>query len=247
MNDFKNWDYSSNLNPGTNQNIDDLLKKSSKIVKEFIDWLVQEEPTFLLLFRGLIITRMISNRHDDIAEELFNKKLIFFDEKMAEEFSFSLGLKFDRHLFDYFYEKAQIKESFTIKKFWKNFLTYQFLRPEEIMENISNLEYVFEKIPFYASKKEEMKNKYIIDSRKEFFKHQKDHLQFLDFNTIKVTNHLMNRLTHLVALKYPEFKEEFDEEFFHFPTYCSIFEKIRLKIQLNQKLDSKEKIKSLKI
>lgn len=53
----------------------------------------------------------------------------------------------------------------------------------------------------------------------------------------------MHRLTLLVALKY----HEFQEEFIRFPTYCTLFEKIKLKVELNQQLDIKEKTKSLKI
>lgn len=246
MTDFRYWDYESFwINEETNKNIDQLFKSDSKKTKEFIQFLKKEKVDFLISKRDLIFVRLIFYNHHNIAEELIEEKYFRLDETIFKEFSFSLGLKFDKDVFDYFLKKLKEFNLENNKKiltnFWENFLLYQFIKIEEVQENIKNLQYVINKIPFYVDNSEII-NKYLIESRKQSLKHQYDNLKYNNQETKIIVNDLLKTLTINIAKKYPQHEIDFYEEFQNFPEYCEIFHKLVLKNKLDDQLLEKKKI-----
>ncbi len=246
MTNFRYWEYESFwINEETNKNIDQLLKNNPEKTKEFIQFLKKEKVDFLVSKRDLIFVRLISYDYYNIAEKLIEEKYFRLDETIFKEFSFSLGLKFDKDVFDYFLKKLKEfnlqNNKNILTNFWENFLLYQFIKIEEIEENIKNLQYVINKVPFYVDKSEII-NKYLIESRKQFLKHQDDSLKYNNQETKIIVNDLLKTLVIDIAKQYPHHAKEFYEEFQKFPEFCEIFHKIVLKNQLDNKLLEKNKI-----
>lgn len=239
--DFKGW-----VPEETNKNIKQFLKTESfDSIKEFSYWLVKNHPDFSFSYRDNFISTLLENQHFLLVDELFDNKTYRFDEKISKNCGFYLGLNFNENFFNYW--RNQVKnldrhtQSASYKNFWHEFFSYQFLRSEEVINNLSNLEYVFDKVPFYIESEYDIVNGYLIKAREDFLKNR---LPNLDKELKPI---VLQKLAILCGQYYPEFKSTFQEEFQKFPEIFDTFNKVANYQKLNQKLDAKPISKKTKI
>lgn len=245
---YNEWDYtfSSNISQSTTKNIAEFLKtQSSDSVKDFYCWLADNRKEFVSFSREYLITYLLLHEHFDVANELFNHKTYTFDKNIAQNCAFHLSLDFKENIFDYW--NTQVKklnsheQSASYKKFWDEFLGYQFLNNDRIMDNLPNLVYVFDKAPFYIHSNYDIVNGYLISSRKEFFKSS---IKNLDND---LSSLVLQQVAILCGTHYPQCKSTFEEEFQNFPNMLDLFNKTLLYQNLNNKFQSKPSSKQTKI
>lgn len=245
---YTNWDYtlSSYFPEHIRDNIEELFKtQSSETIKNFYYWLADNHKEFAFMYRDNLISSLLKHRHFDLTEQLFTDKIYQFDEKIAVKCAFYLGLDFDDTFFDYWREKVQTldrhSQSSAYKKFWHEFFSYQFLKSEEIMNNLPNLVYVFDKVPFYIQSEYDIVNGYLIKSRENFFTNRLRNLQ-KDLQPV-----ILQQVAILCGIHYSEFKSTFLEEFQNFPEIFETFTKAQFYQTLNNKFEHKPSGKKTKI
>lgn len=244
---YHNWDYSYNswIPTQTNKDISQLLLNSDTTQSsEYIHWLHMNHQDFAFSFREFIFPRIIEFKHFSLADDLLDKKLYYFDEKIAKSCAFKISISFEEDVFNY-WNAHVIKmnphdQSSVYKKFWEEFLSYQFQRSEEFNNNLPHLSYIFDKVPFYINSNYDLLNSYLIKSREGFFKK----LSTLEKDSQFI---LLQQLSILCGQNYPESKAAFKEEFQHFPELLEIFDKTVFYEKLNHSLQPKHFTKKVKI
>lgn len=167
MHNYKQWNYdtSSWLTNETKININHLYKTSSdKFIYDFLHWLNLEHKGFIWQNRNFIYSRLIYNEKISISDKLIEDGIYKFDDKIAKQLGFLVALNFNTKAFEYWVEKTQlIKEKHNVLRyFWGEFLSYSFMRQEDFEQGLKNLDYVFDKIDFYAPIEKEFENKYLL-------------------------------------------------------------------------------------
>lgn len=245
---YTDWDYETKhfIPQDTNKNIKEFIKtQNPEQIKDFFYWLSNNHKEFSFMYRDNLICHLLQHQNFNLAEELFTNKVYNFDEKIAMQCAFTLGLNFEETFFNYWREKVQDfdrhTQSSVYKKFWHEFFSYQFLRSEEIINNLPNLVYVFDKVPFYIESEYDIVNGYLINSRADFFKNR---LNSLDKNIRPI---LLQQIATLCGLHYSRFKSTFEEEFQNFPEIFETFNKAQFYKNLNDKFDNKPSGKKTKI
>lgn len=245
---YHEWDYDTTgwTPKDTNENIRNLLKTESiHTIKEFTYWLSKNHSDFAYSYRDVFIPALLESQHFTFVDELLENKTYRFDEKISKNCGFYLGLNFNDNFFNYWKNQAKKldrhTQSTSYKNFWHEFFSYQFLRSEDVMNNLPNLEYVFDKIPFYMDSEYDIINGYLIKSREDFFKNR---LPNLDKELRPI---ILQKLAILCGQHYSQFKSTFQEEFKNFPEFFSTFDKAASYQKLNQQFESKPSSKKTKI
>lgn len=245
---YKFWDYSvSNfMNKCTEDNMLNFFESSSsEKIEIYIEWLNVNKNEFLLHFNSRIICDLVKFENYSLVDNLIEKKIINFNQKSADLLFFRMSILFNKKNFDYTCEKVNKIDSLKIFpiyiEFWKNFLSFQFQNNDDVNNKIENIDYVFQKIPFYISDKYDIKNKSLVDSRKEFFEKI---FSTLDDNYKSI---FLKELTILCAKKYPQFKTIFKEEFEKYPEALNIFEKTLFYENMKKNFPVKKNEKKKKI
>lgn len=245
---YIDWDYTTRgyIPKELNKNIKELIKnENSDTIKEFFNYLTDNHKEFSFIYRENLIPVLLQHQYFDIAEELFKNKVYNFDEKIAEQCGYNLGLEFEENFFNYWADKVKEmnrhSQSATYKKFWNSFLFFQFLRSEEVLDNLPTLVYVFDKVPFYIQSEYDIVNGYFIKSREDFFKNR---MKSLEKNS---QLNILQQIAILCGLHYSQFKSTFEEEFQRFPEMFDIFNKAQFYKNLNDKFELKPSTKKTKI
>ncbi len=245
---YDTWDYSHNswIPKETNEQIYELFKSnSSDTVGSYIIWLNKNHPQFLYNYRENVFPRLLEFNHFDIADYLLEEKIYTFNEKIAKACAFHIGLDFKDNVFSYWLNKVKTlnkhDQHSVYSKFWSEFLGYQFLRQEEVKNNLPNLVEVFDKVPFYIDSEYDIVNGYLIKAREDFFKNRlPNHPEDLQLT-------ILQQIALLSAQHYPQFKSTFEEEFQKYPSLISVFDKVQFYEKLNQLLEPKNNTKKNKI
>lgn len=246
-NSYENLDYElrTSMLESTKMGIYKYLKENnSDDVSIFINWFKKKHEGFLFSHRDFVCSRLLEFGHFDVTDQLFQEKPFSFDTKIAKSCSFNLSLSWKKDFFDYFIEQVNNNNNRfeMIKDFWKEFLNFQFQRPEEVDKNSPNLIYIFDKISFYEKSPFDCRNSSLIKARQSFF--NKDIFN-LPTNEQKKIHYLFGKLC---GEHYLEFSDAFKEEFQYFPETIKVFEKYALKNELDNTLIHNDMvIKKIKI
>lgn len=244
---YYHWDYTHNswIPESTNKNIYEFFKtETTDNVQIFLNWLNENQKDFCFTYRENIFSRLLEFKHFLAADCLLNHKIYFFNEKIAKSCSFNMSMNFQEDVFEYWLDKVKLlhkhDQHSAYSQFWKEFLGYQFLREEEIHQNIPNLHFVFGKVPFYITSEYDIVNGYLMKNRAEFYKNRLPN--FTEDSRLTV----LNEISLLCGQIHPEFKSSFKEEFQKYPDLISIFEKAESyqKIQNNLKVLDLENLNS---
>lgn len=246
MNYF-HWDYNhtSWIPEATNKNINDFLKtETTDNVHKYLIWLNDNHKDFCYTYRENIFPQLLEFNHFFIADHLLKNKIYFFNEKIAKSCSFNMAMNFKEDMFIYWLDKVKTlnrhDQNSVYSHFWKEFLCFQFLRENEIHQNIPNLHFVFGKVPFYILSEYDIVNGYLMKNREDFYKNK-----FSNFTeTSKIT--IMNEISLLCGQIHPEFKSIFKEEFEQYPDLINIFEKAESFQNLQNNLKNHSKNHTLK-
>lgn len=245
--DYTQWDYSNGWLPeDTKMGMYYLFQEGdTKKIIDFLTWLKEENSQFMFNHKDFIFTRLVEFKHFSITDTLCTTKPYQFDEKIAKTCAGNLSLTFDCESFDYWKKSVDklepSQQSTVIRKFWSEFLTYQFIRAEEFDEHLPNLKYVFEKIPFYLDLERELSNGYFIKERADFLNDKTSRLKPHQQHT------LLSQLGFLCATYHLEAKDLFMEEFANYPVAIDAFNTVLLHKTLEETLDVKKNSSKMKI
>lgn len=212
---------------------------------ELMDWLYTNKNDFFTTFQNFITARLLEFDYFDISEKLLNEKKTIFNLKTSDSCISNFTLNFKQPYFDYWLSKInqynENDKNTTIKNFWKEFLSYQFLRDEDVENNITNLHYVFDKIPFYKASNYDMFNGYLIKFREDFINQKSGNL------SPKNKQLVIENLSYFCGVYYPNFKSTFEEEFQKYPDAVYFFNKGSLLNKLDDNLSHKKNNSKTKI
>lgn len=246
MHVYTQWDYSNSFSmaDNTKMGIYYILKEGDpKKINNFLSWLKEEQSSFMFNRRDFIFTRLVEFKHFSIADDFCSIKHYQFDERIAKTCASNLSITFNVESFNYWknhLEKLnESQQSIVIRSFWGEFLSSQFIQPQDYEKGLENLLYVFEKIPFYIDLGRVSSNYYLIKERAEFFDKS-------SLNTNQ-QNQLLKQIGIMCANKYSHAKDLFMEEFAKHHVALEAFNTVLLHNTLHESLKSKKSVSKIKI
>lgn len=216
-----------------------LFKIADKDITDLVTQNKVNNPDFIIEQKEFIFAKLIAQENFTIADELLNKKIYQFDQKIAKFCCSNIALKFNQNAFDYWIDKVKKMEfpnypDEILRSFWDEFLSLQFIFNDDFNDNILKLNYVFEKASFYTDLNKDMSNGYLIKERANFFKEKINNLN----NSNK--NELFHQIGLLCGNYYPHAQDLFKEEFENYPIALQSFSSSTLSQKLEQYLEQKK-------
>lgn len=245
MSNYTKWTYGNSwLDENTKQGIYKLFQDGSEdLIKAYLSWLHTNEQDFLFSKRDVIFSYLVDCSRFGIADEFTSTKPFLFSEKIAICSATFICLEFKLDTFDYWLGKVDslsaADQSQVTRKFWEEFLAYQFMRTEEFDSNISNLEPAMKGAAFYSDS--ELGNMYKIQYREKFFNEKIDRLQDSQ------KQELLEQIGVLCGQYYPGYEKEINEEFIKHPVVIDTFIKSKMMHSLDNRLEEKKNTSKIKI